>query len=90
MGVAHPESRDQCVSVLTGQLEEYMENGPTVNAFVIYTLVELKAVESASVMAQAFDAGQVEGEAIRRLGGCSNTIRVARKTANSAGVLAVG
>lgn len=64
IGQEHPEVRDHCVAVLTDQLKEFMENSPTVNAFVVYSLVELKAVESAPVMAQAFEANQVEGDTI--------------------------
>lgn len=60
IGVRHPASRDQCVSVLTGQLEEFMGNDPTVNTFVVDALVELRAVESAPAMARAFEADQVD------------------------------
>ncbi len=65
IGQEHPEARDQCVAVLTEQLKEFSDtNSPdthsSLNAFVINALVELKAVESAPVMAQAFEADQVD------------------------------
>lgn len=59
-GKAHPETRDQCVTALTDQLKEFSETAPGLNAFIVNSLVELKAVESAPVMAQAFEAGQVD------------------------------
>lgn len=60
IGVVYPESRDQCIASLTSQLKEFSETDPNINAFIINSLVELKAVESAPVMAQAFEADQVD------------------------------
>jgi len=60
IGVNHPDSRAECVAALTAQLERFAENSPTLNAFIIGYLMDLKAVESAPVMERAFAAGRVE------------------------------
>jgi hypothetical protein len=60
IGVNHPDSRADCVAALTAQLERFAENDPTLNAFLVSYLMDLKAVESAPVMERAFAAGQVE------------------------------
>jgi hypothetical protein len=60
IGANHPGSRADCVAALTAQLEHFDENDPTLNAFIISYLMDLKAVESAPVMERAFAAGQVE------------------------------
>jgi hypothetical protein len=60
IGVNHPDARAECVAALTAQLERFAENDPTLNAFLVSYLMDLKAVESASVMERAFAAGQVE------------------------------
>src|SRR6266487_3136405 len=56
----HPESRDDCVAILTRQLERFEENDDELNAFLISSLVHLKALEAAPVMEQAFAADRVE------------------------------
>lgn len=60
LGQQHPESRSECVAVLTRQLERYTENTEALNGDLIAELLDLKAVESAPVMERAFAAGQVE------------------------------
>jgi len=55
-----PEARAECVAIITRQLERYAENDEALNAFLIGTLLDLKAVESAPVMERAFAAGRVE------------------------------
>lgn len=52
----HPGSRDSVVAFLTRQLEklEGGEDGESINAFLILSLVELKAVESAPEIEMAF------------------------------------
>jgi hypothetical protein len=60
IGVNHPNVRADCVAALTAQLERFAENDPTLNAFLVSYLMDLKAVESAPVMERAFAAGQVE------------------------------
>ena len=60
IGSAHPDARDTCVSLLTSQLERFTENDEDLNAFIIASLVDLNAVESAPVMERAFAANAVE------------------------------
>lgn len=60
IGTNHPDSRAHCVAALTAQLEQFAENGPTLNAFLVSYLIDLRAVESAPVMERAFASGQVE------------------------------
>src|SRR2546421_728730 len=50
IGTIHPEARTECVAVLSRQLEAYKENDPEVNAFLISSLIDLKALEAASVI----------------------------------------
>ena len=56
----HPDARDECVSVLTRQLERFTENDARLNAFLILPLTELKAVEAAPTIEKAFAADQVD------------------------------
>jgi hypothetical protein len=42
IGKMHPESRDECIATLVRPLERCDENDPTLNAFLVYALVELK------------------------------------------------
>jgi hypothetical protein len=56
----YPESRDECVAILTQQLERFAENDEGFNAFLIYSLVNLKALEAAPLMERAFAADRVD------------------------------
>ena len=60
IGSQHPDSRMDSVTVLTQQLESFRENGLELNGFIIAALLDLKAVESASVIEQAFGADCVD------------------------------
>jgi hypothetical protein len=60
IGLNHPDARAECVAALTAQLERFAENDPTLNAFLVSYLMDLKAVESAPVMERAFVAERVE------------------------------
>jgi hypothetical protein len=55
-----PETREQAVAIITGQLRRFAEQEYVVNAFLVNALCDLKAVESAAVIEQAFDADMVE------------------------------
>jgi hypothetical protein len=57
---AHPETRDEAVSVLTHQLKAYGAQNPELNAFLVSSLIELRAVEAAPFMEAAFVAGAVD------------------------------
>ena len=62
--MTHPDARPQCIAAITRQLESFDEQDPTLNAFLISSLVEMSAVESAAVIEQAFAADCVD-ETIR-------------------------
>jgi HEAT repeat protein len=55
-----PESRDQTVAIITDQLRRCAEQERVVNAFLVEALCDLKAVESAAVIEQAFAADTVD------------------------------
>lgn len=60
IGTKNPEARDECVLALTKQLEKFKENDPELNGFLISYLVDLKAIESLSVIEQAYLADCVD------------------------------
>lgn len=60
MARAHPETRGEAVSVLTNQLGMYGTQTPEINAFLISSLAELRAVDAAAVMEAAFAANAVD------------------------------
>ncbi len=60
IGERHPDTRAECVAVLARQLEHFADQDETLNADLVGTLLDLKAVESASVRERAFAAGCVE------------------------------
>ncbi|HEX6553512.1 MAG TPA: hypothetical protein VF026_12175, partial [Ktedonobacteraceae bacterium] len=55
-----PEARSESIAVLSKQLEQFAENDPEFNAFLILDLVHLGAKEAAPLMEQAFAADRVE------------------------------
>jgi hypothetical protein len=60
IGKRHPEARDDCVTALTQGLESFASQDPGLNGFLISSLVDLKAVEAASLMEKAYAAGSVD------------------------------
>jgi hypothetical protein len=56
----HPESREACVSAISGPLERAEQNSPAFNGFLVADLLDLKAVECLDVMERAFDTGNVD------------------------------
>jgi len=60
IGEAHPQSRDDCVAILAGQLSRHERQEPMQNALLISVLANLQAVEAAPVMEAAFAAGSVD------------------------------
>lgn len=60
IGKAHPETRDQCVRILSSVLENYAENDEGLNGFVIYDLVRLKAIEHIDLIEKAFKSENVD------------------------------
>jgi len=60
IGEDHPTSRDECVGILTRQLELFEKQDETFNGMLISSLEDLKAVEAAPVMGGAFAADAVD------------------------------
>ena len=60
IGRRHPECRSDCVRGLTNRLTRFDGQESGINAFLILSLVDLKAVESLAVIEAAFAAGQVD------------------------------
>ena len=55
-----PSARDECVTILSRQLERFTKNDPTLIGFLISYLVGLRAVEAAPLMERAFAADRVD------------------------------
>jgi len=55
-----PETRERVIDILTDQLRHFAEQDRGVNAFLIARLCNMRAVESAGVIEQAFAAGNVD------------------------------
>jgi hypothetical protein len=60
LGKRHPEVRDECVATLTRALEDFSAQDQVLNAFLIGSLIDLKAVEAAPLMEKAFAANRVD------------------------------
>ncbi|MCT7967286.1 PBS lyase [Laspinema sp. D1] len=54
IGTEYPEVRDECVKILTKRLAKFEENNPTLNGYLVSNLIDLDAVESASLIQTAF------------------------------------
>jgi hypothetical protein len=57
---AHPDTRAVCINHLAQQLRRFSENHPGLNGFLINSLVELKAEETATLIEDAFSANRVD------------------------------
>ncbi|MBV9384903.1 MAG: hypothetical protein JOZ78_00585 [Chroococcidiopsidaceae cyanobacterium CP_BM_ER_R8_30] len=60
ISVKHPDCRTCCVTVLTHQLESFQENGAELNSFIVAGLLDLRAIESASVIEPVFKTDCVD------------------------------
>jgi hypothetical protein len=60
IGQRHPAARDDCIAVLAKSLESFHTHDPALNAFLISFLVDLKAVEAAPLIEQAYAAKRVD------------------------------
>jgi Protein of unknown function (DUF1186) len=57
----HPDTRSGCVAALTEQLLQFAQNDPGLNGYLVTSLAaDLKAVESATVIEQAYAADCVD------------------------------
>lgn len=60
IGQAHPEAREVCIAALNTQLVHFNTMEEELNGFIVSALVDLKAVEAAPVIEQAFAADKVD------------------------------
>jgi hypothetical protein len=60
IGAAERSSREECVAVLSRQLERFARNDPSLNGFLVSYLVDLRAAEAAPLMERAFASGHVD------------------------------
>ena len=60
MGRQYAETRDDCIAILSDQLTHHQRQDPTLNAFIISPLLDLKAVEAATPIEAAFNADNVD------------------------------
>ena len=60
IGNAHPQVREQCISLLTEALARCEEQDPTLNGFIVSDLLDLKAVEAVDAIREAFRKGTVD------------------------------
>jgi hypothetical protein len=56
----YPDVRNECVNILTQQLERFAVNEPEYNAILIQELIKLNAIESALLIEKAFTARKVD------------------------------
>jgi hypothetical protein len=60
IGQRHSALRAECVAALSRQLENFAQQADNFNAFLIGYLIDLRGVEAASVIEQAFAANKVD------------------------------
>jgi hypothetical protein len=60
IGKRYLQAYTLCRDAVTRQLEQFAANTPSVNGMLIWSLIDLKAVEAAPLMERAFAAGAVE------------------------------
>ena len=60
VGTMNPEEREECIGVLTKQLERFDENELELNGLLISYLVDLNAVESIASIGAAFEKDCVD------------------------------
>lgn len=60
VGLEHPERADEAAAVLRTQLEDWRGQDRSLNASLVYGLVELRDTQAAPLMEAAFAAGAVE------------------------------
>lgn len=60
IGRIHPEGRQECIARLVSVLEGTHSNDPTLNGFLVASLMELKAVEALDAIERAYAADAVD------------------------------
>ncbi|BAZ69292.1 hypothetical protein NIES4106_40630 [Fischerella sp. NIES-4106] len=58
----HPHARQKCITVITQQLKLFAQNPQELNGFLVASLIELQAVESATIIKSAFVGQSVPDE----------------------------
>ena len=56
----YPESREECIAIISKQLENFEENDEELNAFLVTNLLQIKAVETLSLIERAYKADKVD------------------------------
>ncbi len=57
---ANPEAQSDCIAAMVNQLNDARRNAPEINGLLIAELVELKAVDTAGAIEQAYATGNVD------------------------------
>ena len=60
MAEDHPGARETCLAVLVRQLQKFETNGPTLNGFLIASLIDLGAAPAIGLIREAFSKNQVD------------------------------
>ena len=60
IGQTYPETRLEIIQALSHKLENYAENDPDLNGFIISDLANLKATEAGPLVERAFASGHVD------------------------------
>jgi len=60
IGTMHPDARNECITALSQQLELFEENDPTLNSYLIASLVELEALEALPCFERVRNADRVD------------------------------
>jgi Protein of unknown function (DUF1186) len=66
MAREHPETREECVAIITRQLERLDRGDTELNGILVSELLDLKAEEAAPVIQRAFDARSVDESIVGR------------------------
>jgi len=60
IGASDPSAREECVAVLSRQLERFAQNDPALNGFLVSYLMNFRAVEAVPLIERAFATGYVD------------------------------
>lgn len=60
IGRRHPSARERCIDLLIGRLSRHARQDPTINAYLISALIDLKPIDDVTPIKEAFDAGDVD------------------------------